>query len=262
MISFDKGVWGNHFWSVKDLCKKVLLRLLREVAGGELRGGEVWSYFTLDDAETRENAIRDPEVFLSEQWVIIDEVQRVPEIFLAVKTIVNDGRHRGGVILTGSVGLAEGIVFTGESNTSSHLLKAKPRLSSVFQSQLWTVDEEGDNGGAYLNLPAFSSLEWRNAKDVDSQTQSFFEEKIAICRDRGYGDKWLEGALREDVMCVRAGQLWFPGYVQIYLEDLPNKVGHLSEYQRFMSVVVNQSGKVAGSDLSGPATLLKNGFCV
>lgn len=61
-------------------------------------------YVTLDDAAVFSAAQTDPFGFLSafEGPVILDEVQRAPELFLAIKRLVDDHRTPGRFLLTGS----------------------------------------------------------------------------------------------------------------------------------------------------------------
>jgi len=62
------------------------------------------TYFTFDDATTMAAAARDPLGFLDAQGgsVVLDEVQRVPDVLLAIKTLVDRERIPGRFLLTGS----------------------------------------------------------------------------------------------------------------------------------------------------------------
>ena len=61
-------------------------------------------YLTLDDATTLAAAQSDPQGFLAgfEGPVVIDEIQRAPELFLAIKAQVDRNRRPGRFLLTGS----------------------------------------------------------------------------------------------------------------------------------------------------------------
>lgn len=68
-----------------------------------------FSYVSLDSSRDREMAKKDPDLFLKlHPWpVIIDEVQRAPELFSAIEEVVNDEKRKrvdnyGMFILTGS----------------------------------------------------------------------------------------------------------------------------------------------------------------
>jgi predicted AAA+ superfamily ATPase len=75
--------------------KSTLVRLL---AGGP---GVEWR--NLDSAATRQAAAADPTGFVDfEERMVIDEVQRVPELFLAIKEQVDNDPRPGRYLLTGS----------------------------------------------------------------------------------------------------------------------------------------------------------------
>lgn len=63
-----------------------------------------YSFVTFDDATVLQSAQRDPQGWLGslKKPVIIDEIQRLPEIFLAIKWDVDRNRHHGRYLLTGS----------------------------------------------------------------------------------------------------------------------------------------------------------------
>lgn len=74
--------------------------LARSVAGREL------TYLTLDDDTTLAAARRDPVGFVRGlDGVVIDEVQRAPELFLAIKKSVDEDRRPGRFLVTGSADL-------------------------------------------------------------------------------------------------------------------------------------------------------------
>ncbi|MGB0934530.1 MAG: ATP-binding protein [Alphaproteobacteria bacterium] len=64
-----------------------------------------WEYVTFDDQTQLEAAKFDPVSFIAKfagKRVVLDEVQRVPEIFLAIKKTVDEDRRPGRFLLTGS----------------------------------------------------------------------------------------------------------------------------------------------------------------
>ncbi|MBE0645628.1 MAG: ATP-binding protein [Bacteroidetes bacterium] len=66
-----------------------------------------YSYFTFDDEVQREAAQNDPTGFILNlpEYVIIDEVQRVPEIFFPLKSEIDRNRVPGRFVLTGSTNI-------------------------------------------------------------------------------------------------------------------------------------------------------------
>ena len=67
-------------------------------------GSQSYAYLTFDDAVTRGGAEADPMGFAADlpERVILDEVQRVPELFAALKVEVDRRRRPGRFLLTGS----------------------------------------------------------------------------------------------------------------------------------------------------------------
>ena len=63
-----------------------------------------YRYASFDDDATREAAIADPAGFVADQphRVILDEVQRVPSLFTALKLVIDRDRSPGRFLLTGS----------------------------------------------------------------------------------------------------------------------------------------------------------------
>jgi predicted AAA+ superfamily ATPase len=61
-------------------------------------------YFTMDDLLTLAAAISAPISFLEDipQKVVLDEIQRAPELFFAIKKIIDENRKPGSYLLTGS----------------------------------------------------------------------------------------------------------------------------------------------------------------
>jgi predicted AAA+ superfamily ATPase len=98
--------------------KSTMARMLRDQ-------GHAARYVTLDDAVTLASARGDPQGFVSalEGPVVLDEVQRAPELALAIKVAVDGDRRPGRFLLTGSANvlllprLAESLVGRIEIHT-------------------------------------------------------------------------------------------------------------------------------------------------
>ena len=63
-----------------------------------------YAYANLENPETRQFAIEDPNGFLAQfdKPVILDEVQRVPDLFSYIMTLVDEHKRMGEFILSGS----------------------------------------------------------------------------------------------------------------------------------------------------------------
>ena len=75
-----------------------------EPAWGYSQEDRDYGYFSFDDPVTRDGARADPTGFVADlpERVILDEVQRVPELFEAIKISVDRHRTPGRFLLTGS----------------------------------------------------------------------------------------------------------------------------------------------------------------
>ena len=68
--------------------------------------GDVTPFLTLDDANVLRSAVDDPVGFVRGlDRAVIDEVQRVPDLLLAIKSLVDDDKTPGRFLLTGSANL-------------------------------------------------------------------------------------------------------------------------------------------------------------
>lgn len=76
--------------------KTTLVQAIAETAGAE--------YFTLDDAATLALIAGDPSGFIRSLTgpVVLDEIQKVPDLFPAIKLAVDKDRQPGRFLLTGS----------------------------------------------------------------------------------------------------------------------------------------------------------------
>ena len=78
--------------------------LASSLLGLEIDQDSANHYLTLDDATTLAAALADPLAFLKNlpAMVVIDEIQRAPELFIAIKQLVDRDRRPGRFLLTGS----------------------------------------------------------------------------------------------------------------------------------------------------------------
>jgi uncharacterized protein len=128
---------------------------LVQALGGE---GYEAEYLTLDEAPTLAAAQSDPDGFIGglRGRVILDEVQRVPELFRAIKRSVDADRRPGRFLLTGS---AQALVL--------------PRLSESLAGRmevltLWPFSQGEIAGRRESFVDACFADEWRPGRWNDS----------------------------------------------------------------------------------------------
>ena len=188
-------------------------------------------YLTLDDPDVRERARLAPDDLVrSAPHLTLDEVQREPDLLLAVKRAVDADRPRrnGRFVLTGSANL---------------LLMRRVSESLAGRAtyvNLWPLARRERLGtgrpGIWSALLSTSSTEWQGL--VEAEHDSPVDWRASV-RESGYPTP----ALELDGHDARA--LWFDGYVRTYLErDLQtlSAIGDLVDFRRLMRAASNRLG--------------------
>ncbi len=195
------------------------------------------AYHSLDDIGVRDQAVRDPDSLLAPGPVTFDEIQRAPELLLAIKRAVDLNRHPGAFLLTGSANLA----------------------------LMGNVSESLAGRALYLELPPFCPLEWMQAEAGLSPLDALFENEFDPLGWPSETGNWAQWLLRGGLPPVlelgteRLRSLWFAGYVQTYLErDLRqlSEVSNLGDFQRMMRLAAHRTGRLLNtSELARDAAL-------
>ncbi len=195
------------------------------------------AYFTLDDVGVLDQAERNPDALLVTRPVILDEVQRAPQLLLAVKRAVDARRHAGDFILTGS----------------ANLLLMKQVADTLAGRAI------------YLELPPFCPAEWQARQGALQPLDNLFNADFdwqTWPAESGDWPLWLlrggfPPALQIDSEADRG--LWFAAYIQTYLErDLRqlSTVASLPDFQRLMALAAQRTGKLLNqADLARDAAL-------
>ncbi len=195
------------------------------------------AYFTLDDVGVLDQAERNPDSLLTTRPVTLDEVQRAPQLLLAVKRAVDERRKAGDFVLTGSANL---------------LLMG--RVADTLAGR-----------AIYLELPPFCPAEWLQRKAALEPIDRLFSPAFDL-RDwpdeKGNWIRWLLCGGFPPAVAIEADRdrgLWFAAYVQTYLErDLRqlSDVASLPDFQRLMALSANRTGKLLNqADLARDAAL-------
>ena len=195
------------------------------------------TYFTLDDVGILDQAERNPDSLLSTRPVILDEVQRAPQILLAVKRAVDTSRRAGDFILTGSANLL--------------LMKQ--------------VAETLAGRAIYLDLPPFCPTEWQERTGALSPLDRLFAPDFDWREWPDEPGDWTAWLLRGgfppalEINSEADRGLWFAAYVQTYLErDLRqlSAISSLPDFQRLMMLAAQRTGKLLNqADLARDAAL-------
>jgi len=169
-----------------------------------------YAYLTLDDPVTRERALSDPRFFLDTagEKVVIDEIQRAPQLLSYVKMKIDRHRDLRGIY-----------VFTG-----SQQFNMIRDLSDSLAGRI-----------ALLDLLPFSVPERNKALGSCTSLQDFIHSTL-----RGsYPELVISPALDPSA--------WYGSYVQTYLErDVRSlyNIGNLRDFQRFIQLLASRCAQV------------------
>ncbi|HUF88646.1 MAG TPA: ATP-binding protein [Gemmatimonadota bacterium] len=188
-------------------------------------------YYSLDDLDIRAQAERFPEELVERaERLVLDEVQRVPDLLLAVKRAVDEGRRAGRFVLTGSTNLllmrrvSESLA--GRATYLTLWPLARREVLGLGRAGLWPelFDHPFEGWSDVLAADGAAPGDWR-------------EES----RRGGYPVPAVELESDED------RRLWFDGYVRTYLErDLQDlsSIDNLVDFRRLMTATCLRLGQM------------------
>lgn len=195
------------------------------------------TYQTLDDIVTLGLAGKDPRTLLqSGDRLTLDEVQRCPELLLAVKQDVDRKRVAGRFLLTGSADLS---LVADLSRTLAG------RVSVITMPPLLTRELAG-----CLSPPPI--LDWLGY-DTAHQVVHSLTGKVFPAFD---GAALLRGGypLAATARSAASASAWFESYRYTYLErDVRqvSEIGHLAEYSRLMELCASRTSQLLNQSSMG-----------
>ncbi len=212
--------------------------LVKELTPGPRR------YFSLDDLDARDAARRDPGILVDGPGpVTIDEVQREPDLLLAVKRAIDRQRVPGRFLLTGSANL---LLMQRVSESLAG------RASYLTLWPMTRREQEGlGRGGVWDQLVHLPHDQWPELLAAQPDTPRDWKTLVG-----------LGGLPTPSIQLAdpHSRAIWFDGYVRTYLErDLQDlsSISALPDFRRLMQAaalrlgqIVNQTG--LGRDMGLP----------
>jgi predicted AAA+ superfamily ATPase len=198
-------------------------------------------YLTLDDRAFLDGALRDPDGLINgtPTPVVIDEVQRAPDLMRAIKRVVDRHRRPGQYLLTGSAN-----VMT-LSNVSESL--AGRVVLHTLSPFCWTEILEKPSPTILKDLFEVATSK-ELLKHLSKPTKADYKAKII---QRIFAGGYPPPAL---MTSDQARGQWFSSYRQTYLErDLLNikSIENIPDFNRLLSLVASRTGRLLNlSDLS------------
>ncbi len=183
------------------------------------------SFLTLDDLGILDQAKTHPDSLLANRPLVLDEVQRAPDLLLAVKQAVDHHRQAGDFLLTGS----------------ANLLLAQQASDTLA------------GRAVYLELPPFCPAEWLQKEHALRPLDALFQEEFRLEDWPDQTGNWTDWLLKGgyapalNIPAPEDRALWFSSYVQTYLErDLRqlSDVASLPDFQRLMTLAAHRTARL------------------
>jgi len=189
------------------------------------------SYFSFDDLDIVDLARTNPEALVGGiQNITLDEVQREPDLLLAVKRAIDTNRKPGKFLLTGSANL---LLMQGVSESLAG------RASYLT---LWPMTRREQLGlgrcGLWEEIIANKDETWPDILVAD-------EAKSEDWRDLANRGGFPTPSLHMTKMDDR--KIWFDGYIQTYLErdlQMLSSVSSLPDFRRLMRAACLRLGQI------------------
>jgi len=191
-------------------------------------------YLTLDDRTTLDAALRDPDGFLAgaDGPIVVDEVQRAPDLLRAIKLVVDRDRRPGRFLLTGSAHLVSlsRVAETLAGRAAVHVLHPLSWAEMGRRPPPRLIDDLFDCRSA-------SDLLRRWPRRAPASRRAELAERVlwggfptpALMRDR------------------RTRRLWFESYRQTYVErdlrDLSD-IANLPDFSRLLVLAAMRTGQM------------------
>lgn len=196
---------------------------------------------TLDDRRTREAAAADEVAFVEQcpdGTLVIDEVQRTPELLLAVKASIDRDRRPGRFLLTGSADL-----LNVKGHTDSLAGRAATlRLHGLSQGELAGKPEDFVSTLLSGTSPARFSTSWNRSSYVTAMARGGYPDVRSLSpRHRAiWLDSYLDRVLERDAPLLPSG-------------------GQARRMRAILALVAaNQAGELVKARLAGHANLPAN----
>lgn len=196
-----------------------------------------YAYFTFDDEVTLAAATADPVGFVDDlpERVILDEVQRAPNLFTSLKSAVDRRRTPGRFLLTGSANVL-----------------LVPTLADSLAGRMGIIR---------LHPLAQCELAGREPRFIDRLFTGSFKTRRVERLGKALADLIVAGGYPEALArtASRRRQAWYRDYVEALVQrDVRNlaRIASLDALPRLLALAASQTSRLLNvSDLAGPFQL-------
>lgn len=216
----------------------LLITGARQVGKSTLSMGLCENYITLDDITALGLAKSDPVMFVShlKTPIVIDEIQKAPELLSAIKMVIDKDRKAGQFILTGSANI---LAFKNVSDTLAGRI-------AIFELSPLSMMEINFTKTVFLDSLFDGSFVQKQKPNIDEN--AILQRVLDGC----YPDM----ALFED---PKMKYIWLSSYIATYIErdvrDIEN-IRNIDKFAKLVHLLASRSGNILNkADLSKESTL-------
>lgn len=189
-------------------------------------------YVTFDDVAVYAIASHDPEGFLRHfaRPVILDEVQRVPEIFRALKLLIDEHRAKGKAQANGR------FLLTGSAN-----IMALPELANALVGRMAVLSLYPLSAGEAMGDGAPVINGWFDQEIAFSKGADTSREKISV-------DEIIHRATFPEITGASRSQsaLWFDGYLTTLLQRDVRDLAEIEKIPALPNIVKILAARAGG----------------
>lgn len=204
----------------------VMITGARQVGKSTLSMSLLENYITLDDVSVYSSIKEDAYLFVKSlnPPITIDEIQKIPEILLAIKQSIDEYRVNGQYILTGSANI---LSFKSISDT----LAGRIAIFELMPLSLKEINNEKENIIDILFSEDFKNFKYKKISD------NIVIETILM---GGYPEI-------QKINSQYGRYLWFSSYISTYIERDIRIIGdlrHIDKFIKLFNVLASRSGNI------------------